>query len=400
MSRILITVFTFTLYCSSSAAILVNNSKKAIDACKGNLDLRLLRIWGGPDEQDENRYFTTPISMAIDSNNTLYICDMHNHCLKVFGSTGEYLRTIGRRGQGPGDLMGPGKVTIAPNGDIVVFESGGFRLQRFNPEGKSKRIIIIPRAPGWIGITSKNEIALYSWLTTFLSKRIISFMDETGKTIREIGYHDDHANNYIDSEKLDIAMDDSDRLYVANMWTPVIRRYTSDGELQIAVTFESPLSINTQIKLNPTETEIEISRPDEGSLSYAKKDTQGNVLVDKRGKPRPIIVHGIAVDEKSRIYVVTPRRALTESENQATRVSGSIDGISRKLVDFNITENINIDRLLVFNGNGEICGEAPIRGMCDDIYIHKNRLFIIDAYINQRILEYEIIIKDDNLKKS
>jgi len=338
--------------------------------------------------------------MAIDSNNTFYICDMHNHCLKVFASTGEYLRTIGRRGQGPGDLMGPGKVTIAPDGDVVVFESGGFRLQRFNPEGKSKGIIKIPRAPGWIGITSKNEIAFYSWLTTFLSKKIISFMDETGKTIREIGYHDDHYNNYIDSEKLKIALDDSDRLYVANMWTPVIRRYTSDGELQIAATFESPLSINAQIKLNPAETEIEITRTDEGSLSYAKKDSQGNVLVDKRGKPRPILVHGIGVDEKNRIYVVSPRRALTESENQATRVSGSIYGLNRKLVDFNITENIDVDSVLVFNENGEIYGEAPIKGMCDDIYIHKNKLFIIDAYINQRILEYEIIAKDDNLKKS
>ena len=390
---IMIMMFILAFCHSSNAGILVQNSRKDIDACKGNLDLRLLRTWGGQDEQDENKFFKTPISVAIDKNNLVYICDMHDNCVRIFSGNGEYVRTIGRRGQGPGDLLGPGKATMAPNGDLLIFEYEGFRLQRFGPDGNSKRITIIPKALGWIGITSKNEIAFYSWLNTFRSKRIISFIDETGKTIKEIGYHEDHSNNYIDSEKLMIAMDNKDHFYVANKCTPVIRKYTPKGELQMAVTFETPFPIEAQIKMNSAETEIEINRADEGTRTLLKKDSSGNVLLDKRGKLRPTILNGIGVDDKSRIYVVTPRRILSEEENLATRISGGVDGINRKLVNSEITENIDLNRLLVFDENGKICAASSIKGLCDDIYINGNKLFIIDGYIDQRILEFEMMIK-------
>lgn len=397
MKQIIITLFIFIFCNLSNPAVLIHNSKKEINACKGKLNLKLVRIWGGGDEKDERIFFATPTNMVIDKNNLVYICDRHDHCVKVFKSNGEYVRKIGRKGQGPGDLLGPGKVALAPNGDLLVFEYGGFRLQRFSPEGYSKSIIKINKSIGWAGITSKNELALYNWLHTFLSKNIIAYIDETGKVIKDIGHHEDPSSSYIDSEKLMIAMDDSDHFYVANKWTPVIRKYTPEGELQMAITFETPFPVQDQVKLNSTKTEIEIIRTDKGVHTQLKKDRSGNMMTEKRGKPKINIFNGIGIDSNNRIYIATPRRLASEKEMFATRISGGRDGLNRSLVDFKIVENIDLYRLLVFGQDGKIFAQAQFKGMCDDIYIHNDRLFIIDGLINQRILEFEMTFDNGSL---
>lgn len=250
--------------------------------------------------------------------------------------------------------------------------------------------MVIPRSLGWAGITSKNEIALYSWLNTFLSKRIIAFIDAAGRTTREIGFHNDQASGYIDSEKLWIAIDDADQFYVANAWTPVIRKYVPGGELELAITFETPFSDQARIKLNPDKTEIEIQRTSEGPRSFVKKDRTGNAAIDRSGEQRIDIFKGIAVDAGGRIYVISPRRTFLKEETAATRISGNADGLNRSLVEPDLTKNIDVYQLLVFDNKGKIYAEAHIPGTCDDIYIHGNKLFIIDGYVNQRILEFEI----------
>ena len=171
---------------TSGQAVLVHNSIEDIEACQGKIKLELVRIWGGDKEDDENKFFNFPLSMAIDEKNALiYILDQMEHCVKVFKSSGEYVRTIGQRGKGPGDLYSPFTVSLAPSGDIIVFELGSSRIQRFSPEGKSKKIIKIERQPlaQVYGITSKDEIVFYNVDWTLKTKKLVSILDYDGKVI-------------------------------------------------------------------------------------------------------------------------------------------------------------------------------------------------------------------------
>jgi len=59
-------------------------------------------------------------------------------------------------------------------------------------------------------------------------------------------------------------------------------------------------------------------------------------------------------------------------------------------VDFDVVENIDVYRLLVFNPEGKVIAETPLTVICNGIYVHGNRIFIIDGSLNQRILEYEM----------
>lgn len=168
-------------------AFLTKNSLEEINSCQGKLELKLIRIWGGAKEEDEMKFFENPESIAVGNNGHVYICDQHGHCIKEFSSTGEYVRTIGRRGKGPGDVLAPHSLTLSPRGDLLVLEMGGVRLQYFNNLGKSTKIIKTSLLTYWLGVTSQNKLIIYDKNHTFNSRKLLSVMDCNGVKLHDIG---------------------------------------------------------------------------------------------------------------------------------------------------------------------------------------------------------------------
>jgi hypothetical protein len=131
MKRILITVIaagilSLCIPClAAEKATLVHNTHQEIEAKENTLQLKLIRTWGGEDEQDEEKFFVYPSNIAIDSRGLVYICDRYNFCVKVFDAGGKHLQTIGRKGLGPGDLIGPGSIGFSTAGALWVMEMGG-----------------------------------------------------------------------------------------------------------------------------------------------------------------------------------------------------------------------------------------------------------------------------------
>lgn len=392
--------FTLNIFLyTADQSILVRNTLEDINACKGKLILKLVRIWGGDEEEDENKFFKTPVSVALNKNTGLvYICDQHSHCIKVFKDSGEYVRTISRRGRGPGDTFSPNFITFSPENLLVVYELGGYRIQWFTPEGKSKRIIKYKGIAWWFGVNSKNELIVYDHHKTLESRKLVSILNQKGREIKTIGTYHDHRKSFIMSEKLIVTIDQSDNIYTANRCTPVIRQYSPEGALLLAITFTSSFEIPpVEITLNSRGDEIKINRK-ESNQEPVKTKVKGSgnrrsITIQSfksKGTERVGIFYGIALDSQQRIYAVTRRRRLTEKEGGATAVSGSAAGYNRERVNYDIVRDIDINRLLVFNPEGKVIAEAQLTTFCDGIYVYGNRIFIVDALLNQRILEYEV----------
>ncbi len=383
---------------AADQAVLVHNTLKDIDACKGKVKLKLVRTWGGDKEQDENKFFTNPTSVVVSQNRQVHICDMHGHCIKVFDDSGKYLRTTSEKGRGPGDTLMPGAIALSPDGDLVVFERGGYRIQYFSPEGKSKKIIKFKHAFSWGGVTSKNELIAYDHFNTFHSRTLISVIDNNGKKIRDIGAYHDKSKNITGSDRLLFAIDNNDNVYAANVWAPVIRKYSPDGRMLMAITITPPFEIPFEITLNAGGDEINKIETSENPLAInVKKNKRGTTIqsVRKKGKPRNLVFSAIATDLEKRIYAVTRRRLLTDKEALGTGVAMSRDWINRERLDFDIVENIDVCRLLVFSPNGIVIAEAQLTTFCDGIYITGNRLFIVDGFYNQRLLEYLVSFEEE-----
>ena len=44
----------------------------------------------------EDVYFEAPVDLTFDIENNIYVCDYKSHNIKVFDSSGKFIKTIGR----------------------------------------------------------------------------------------------------------------------------------------------------------------------------------------------------------------------------------------------------------------------------------------------------------------
>lgn len=88
----------------------------------------------GPRGDDPDYLFFRPQSVGVDGDGRMYVVEMGNLRVQVFDADGEYLRTLGQEGQGPGEFQMPIDLTVA--GDrVVVNDWRNLRLSSWNLEG-------------------------------------------------------------------------------------------------------------------------------------------------------------------------------------------------------------------------------------------------------------------------
>jgi len=68
----------------------------------------------------EEYMFSRIDDIAVDDEENIYILDSKQAHIKTFNRDGEYLKSIGRKGQGPGELQYPVNLTISPMNEILV----------------------------------------------------------------------------------------------------------------------------------------------------------------------------------------------------------------------------------------------------------------------------------------
>ncbi len=83
-----------------------------------------------------------PVGVAYDTaTHLLYVVDTYGHDIKVFNKDGRLLRTLGHRGDKPGEFNYPTYITLA-NGNLYVSDTMNARVQVLDAEtGQSKLVI-------------------------------------------------------------------------------------------------------------------------------------------------------------------------------------------------------------------------------------------------------------------
>jgi hypothetical protein len=76
-----------------------------------------------------------PMRFIVDREGSIYISDLQDQTIKVFGPNGEFIRSIGRKGEGPGEFAYLGSQTFLPDGRLLAMDSMTMRLNLFDPEG-------------------------------------------------------------------------------------------------------------------------------------------------------------------------------------------------------------------------------------------------------------------------
>jgi hypothetical protein len=89
--------------------------------------------------------FSDVIEIAIDDQGEIYALDRKDAKISVFDSRGVLLRTIGKKGQGPGELQGPREIQVTPQKEIMITDSSARQLVFFTLQGQFLRNVSTAR---------------------------------------------------------------------------------------------------------------------------------------------------------------------------------------------------------------------------------------------------------------
>jgi hypothetical protein len=101
----------------SDGRTIVKNSEPALPA----IELELEELWRRGGEEDDVM-IGLPVEALSDEEGRVYLADQQLCQILVFGPDGEFIKTLSREGEGPGEVQGPIDMVQLPDGTIGLAE--------------------------------------------------------------------------------------------------------------------------------------------------------------------------------------------------------------------------------------------------------------------------------------
>lgn len=377
------TIFLLFIELSSSQKIeysgnfrIVHNEKEGIWGKDPKISLELVRTLGGLDVEDENLAFNLPRDVVIDSQGNTYILDGKNNNIVKLNQDGEYLGTIGRGGQGPGDFNLPYSMDIDSSDLLYINDFANRRIQILSTKGDFQKVIRLHKLKlSTIRILRSGLIALGGYLDVRWSlasdnrkklPKLIEVLERKGKIQLTFGNLKDFDNRLVNWEANVIVydVDNDDNFYISFTRQNRIEKYSHDGILLLRI--DRILNYDTKVL-------------DKGFV----KRSGGGVTVSAPTMNQ--VSEGIAVDGKGRIWVITLNRQLRpEERSQIVSVGGTT-----KRIQTAEYKKMDIYKLEIFDNDGFLLGNMLLNHIAHKIRIQKGYLFIFDLE-NAQIFQYKI----------
>jgi hypothetical protein len=191
-----LTIFLmFTFFCCSSQKTEWQGSIEVVDGVSvvknpkepmyGEIILELEEDLNIGNDRDENYQFYQVYFIIPDSHKNIYILDGGNHRVQKYDKNGNYLQTIGRKGQGPGEFTSLYSAFI--DGQDNLYVSEGRRIQVFNALGEYQRSILLDNNINEFFVDFKGNIITHATLRNEEgSKKVILKMNPKGKVLEKI----------------------------------------------------------------------------------------------------------------------------------------------------------------------------------------------------------------------
>jgi hypothetical protein len=179
--------------------IIVSNPKKPIP--QNGLKKRIVfkeELSIGEIEGDENYMFGSFIMFNTDEEGNFYVSDFDNKRIQKYDAQGNYLLTIGRAGQGPGEFEFLSIPRLDKNNNVYVGDIRNKRVSFFNKNGKFIKQINIPLFFDYIMQNSKDFIVG--------EKRTFEREKNSRKSISEFGLFDEAFNSVQILQTVEIAI--------------------------------------------------------------------------------------------------------------------------------------------------------------------------------------------------
>jgi hypothetical protein len=355
------------------------------------VSLQLIRTIGDVNTMDEHFAFHQPADLVVNPGENMYILDSGNHRIQLFSPDAEYLKTIGREGQGPGELYNPASLDLGPEGFIFVSDPNNNRIQILTIEGQEKKTIrMTEERPADIRVLSSGKIVMGGG-GPFLSLQeiegeekkeqppLMKILDQDGTILKTFAQPRDYGHMLINStaNQVSFTVDKQDNIYLTYPYQNRIEKYDPEGNLL----WKADRDLN--YSMDPPKNKGKIERSGGGISVQMPRMNQCS--------------KGIAVDGEGRIWVVTLDRQIKEEEriSKAISMTRSSGKQSMRTEVRGNTELLKTDmfKLEIFSSTGELLGSLPLGHFVDEIYIYGDRMFLLDQDRKAGYYEYKIVTK-------
>jgi hypothetical protein len=251
----------------------------------------------GEDKGRPEYIFSGIGGLAVDEQGNIYAIDSREAVVRVFDHQGMYVRTIGRKGQGPGETQYPVFVQATPQGELAVYDYSVARMLFYSLDGTYLRQKTTPRPLLPIGLDSRGGlVAQYILAPPPLGGKLVLKLD------RDYGSEQELAREEMGKERrFDIGrptcyatLSSSDMIIWGDSNQYDLHLLNLDGELAMKITKEyNPLNITSE-------------EENEYRQKYAEPLKAG-MTISFRGKWPAF--SGLFVDEEGHIFVKTYERA-------------------------------------------------------------------------------------------
>jgi hypothetical protein len=121
---------------------------------EGEVELELKPLFSlGGESTDPNQLFGMVDEILVDDQYNSYLLDRQLNEIKIFDAKGEYLRTIGRKGEGPGEFNQPNTFFFLPKDRIGVSQMMPARIAVLDEQGQGHDDFPIPGDTGFTFVT-------------------------------------------------------------------------------------------------------------------------------------------------------------------------------------------------------------------------------------------------------
>jgi len=356
---------------------IIHNEKGGQWGANLEVKLELVRTIGGLDAE-ENLSFFEPSDIIQDSAGNIYILDSGNNRIQKLDPQGKFIKTIGRKGQGPGEFQGPNSMDMDRQDNLFVFSFLRRRIEVFSSEGKPLNTIKFPVAStGDIRLIKPDQIVKGGLMDIGLqvgtlkkSPKLLEILNLNGRTLIAFGEAKDYG--------------DGNTTWWANMF-----KFDTDAGKNICLSFSRQ---NRVEKYAPDGKLIwRADRP----LNYETDVIEKGFVTSKgaQGPKMNAVSVGVAADGKGRIWVITMRRQLSNEEKalDSSIVTTDAGAVSRRKTQPKVVKG-DVFKLEIFNPDGVLLGEIPLTHHAHGIRIFGDNLFILEYY-NTIYYQYKIIEK-------
>ena len=273
-------------------------------------------------EDDENYLFYRVRGIALDSEENIYVLDKGNFRIQKFDKSGQFLQTIGRKGQGPGEFQAALGFFIDARNNIYADD---FRqIDRFNKQGQFIDSIPLSIYINDIAANAEGNVLANGWVREKGGiKRMIIVINSDGKIIKNIAEISDYGPKIIITDTatwtlapnrnyntlfLSAALDERSFVYGHSSEYKLFK-IDENGDLILTIKKEeTPLIITRREKDFIIETDLKSAA--KSGMKISKKIVEEACHFRKY---RPFF-NKFIIDSKKRLYVQKVKSVLDESE--------------------------------------------------------------------------------------